>query len=165
MELQIYKSRNLIQVLDLKLHDSLILSTKVEILYRYQTRNQSKEQDYYLQKQKSYIGIRPRCPFQLTYLIYKSRNLIQVLDLALRYGKRVISTKVEILYRYQTLRIIRRISLSTKVEILYRYQTTLCSVCYQDLQKQKSYIGIRLKVVPYNFNIYKSRNLIQVLDF
>ena len=119
-----------------------------------------------LQKQKSYIGIRHEHAEDYYITIYKSRNLIQALDQIYENEYNRISTKVEILYRHQTIvdrtfrafnlqkqksyigirhnMILLQWLLSTKVEILYRHQTNiLTSTCIV---------------------IYKSRNLIQALD-
>ena len=118
----IYKSRNLIYVLDLLKLISAFISTKVEILYMYQI--------YYifvhwcdLQKQKSYICIRFFPYSTIASNLQKQKSYI-----CIRF---YIS-----LYVY---------FLSTKVEILYMYQMP----------------------APYYtlYVIYKSRNLIYVLDY
>ena len=140
---------------------STSLSTKVEILQRYQTLHKY-WQTSHLQKQKFYRGIRLRFQLRLL-LIYKSRNFIEVLDTDSENASS-LSTKVEILQRYQTSRNIGGALLSTKVEILQRYQTRMRGNIFPDLQKQKFYRGIRLRLRSCAFLIYKSRNFIEVLD-
>ena len=123
----IYKSRNLIQVLDF-----FVLSTWCLHLQKQKSYIGIRQSSslilicFYLQKQKSYIGIRLCERQHIKTRIYKSRNLIQVLDQS-AYLNASKSTKVEILYRYQT------------------YNQTQTGGLY--LQKQKSYIGIRLQLL------------------
>ena len=139
--------------------------------------------EQYLQKQKSYICIR-YIFYQLNCFIYKSRNLIYVLDtlqhknIALYLQKQksyicirqYMNSEGVIIYKSRNLiyvldyRTRTSFSLSTKVEILYMYQIVLLLGYTKYLQKQKSYICIRFIFCIIYYAIYKSRNLIYVLD-
>ena len=157
----IYNSRNLIDVLDTRFYPSDIGSTTVEILQTYQTKVATRsyiqsttveilqtyqtvepdEEVIDLQQQKSYRRIRQNNNND-NFMIYNSRNLIDVLD-SPRQIAFLKSTTVEILQTYQTRKNPQMYRLSTTVEILQTYQTPPpLSIVY----------------------IYNSRNLIDVLD-
>ena len=115
----IYKSRNWIYLLDLKVGRTYEVSTKVEIGYIYQTKERQKRTNY-LQKQKLDISIRQYLN-ELHPAIYKSRNWIYLLDI----------------------QFVRNVEKSTKVEIGYIYQTWWRWLGQIHLQKQKLDISIR----------------------
>ncbi len=119
----IYKSRNLIYVLDNNTKQWRDKSTKVEILYMYQImENIKKLLD--LQKQKSYICIRFPDVNAIDGDLQKQKSYICIrfYIFLLVYAS---STKVEILYMYQILTLLSISVLSTKVEILYMYQINI----------------------------------------